>query len=195
MSAENPGVTSRLLIFALEDPAGRRPERAVELREEGALKVKWFWQRQPDVPNRRAHIRKLLDSLPAHRRSDKGTSEPSADGIFPATDAALEVGQSEYRSVHELLMGNPNSDLVRKFRWLDMLREAHADGAERMVVLDAAAPGGVHVDVDVKLSLCAAELDVLDALAPNLRRPELAVHLKQHLHVQALEAMAEKDMR
>ncbi|WP_157931646.1 hypothetical protein [Mycobacteroides abscessus] len=49
--------------------------------------------------------------------------------------------------------------------------------------------------VDVKLSLFAAEIDVLDALAPSLRRLELADQVKEQLHLQALQAMADKDIR
>jgi len=155
--------------------------------------VRWFWREQADELNRRAQVKEMMDSLPARSLAANDSTGPAADELSSAADAAIEVWQPEHRSAHEMLVGNPNSDMVRKIRWLNMLRGVNAGGAERMVVLDAAAPGGVHADVDVRLSLFAAELDALDALAPGLRRPELADQVKEHLHVQALQAMADKD--
>lgn len=156
--------------------------------------MRWFWQRQADELQRRAQIKDLHNSLPTRSLAPNDGAGPTEKEYFAAADAVALNWQNE-QSVHQLFMGNPNSDIVRMIRWADMLRAANAGGAERMVVLDAAAPGGVHVDVDVKLSMFAAELDVLDALAPGLRRPELVDQVKEHLHRQALQAMADKDAR
>lgn len=154
----------------------------------------WFWQRQADELKRRAQIKDLLSSLPTRSLVANDSGGPTGEEFSAAADAVAADWKPE-RSVHEWLIGNPNSDIQGKIRWLDMLRGANAAGAERMVVLDVAAPGGVHADVDVKLSLFAAQLDVLDALAPGLRRPELADQVKEHLHSRALRAMADKDAR
>lgn len=67
-----------------------------------------------------------------------------------------------------------------------------ARGAERLVALDFKAAGGSR-EVDVTLGLYAAQLDVLDALAPALRHEQLVDQTRTHLQEGALRAMADKD--
>lgn len=82
---------------------------------------------------------------------------------------------------------------MRTLLWHDTLQQAHAQGAERLIVLDAESIDGVHADVDVTLRLAAAKLNALDALAPLLRHDSLVDRSKTYLQQRALHAMAEKD--
>lgn len=64
------------------------------------------------------------------------------------------------------------------------------------MILDFRSPvSAPAVDIDVELDLCAAQLDVLDALSPLLRRPALVEETKDQLHRRALHSMADKEMR
>lgn len=152
-----------------------------------------FWREQVDELRRRVQIRRMLAELPGAPGCVDGGSY--SQGLDPsmAAAAASDVISGE-RSVHAVLCGDPHSELMRKLRWVDMLGQAYAQGAERMVVLDAAEPDGVAADVDVELGLFAAQLDVLDALAPSLRDVKLAERTKTHIQDAALHAMANRNV-
>ncbi|MEN4464349.1 hypothetical protein VXE65_20255 [Mycolicibacterium conceptionense] len=72
-----------------------------------------------------------------------------------------------------------------------MLRQAHAQGAERVMIADFRSLA--HAEFDVELALVAAQLDVLDALAPLIRNKPLIDDTKEVLHRRALQTMADKD--
>lgn len=142
-----------------------------------------------DALSRRGRVKRLSADLAAAGLVADAANRDVAPDLIAAVHAAADAMSSE-PSVHAAICGNPKNALTRKLRWADMLRQAYAQGAERMVVLDAAAPDGVHADVDVKLGLFAAQLEVLDAFAALVGDEQLAEQAKAHMQQQALEAMA-----
>lgn len=151
-----------------------------------------FWEGQVDELRERPRIERLLADVRAAVRVHDGLG--SDHGLDPVVAAAAAADtMAGERSVHAAMCGNPSSTLMNKMRWLDMLRQAAAQGAKRMVVLDFRAVDGVHADVDVELALVAAQLDVLDALAPLVRHEQIVEQTKTYLHERALKAMADRD--
>lgn len=138
--------------------------------------MNWFWDRQ-----RSARIgQQLLSDMPTIAGGhDLGRVD------FGAAAAAATAR----RSVHAAVCGDRNSERMRRLRWADMLRQAWAQGAEKLFIVDI---DGAHAEVDVTLGRFAAELDVLDSLAPLLRDERVADKTKLELHEGAIKAMARK---
>lgn len=171
-----------------------------------------FWQHQADEQHRRAQIKRMLAELPvAGGLSDSFTEAPELD-LAGCADAAttriaaeryvdwhatpVEASSWDVDSPHAMLCGKPDSDLMLQIKWLDMLMAARAQGAQQLTILDFHSPvSAPAVDVDVELGLYAAQLDVLDALAPLLRSSALVEETKGQLHHRALRSMEDKAIR
>ncbi|SHQ48486.1 hypothetical protein [Mycobacteroides abscessus] len=161
----------------------------------GRTQAPKFWKDQAQAIAQHASLKQMSEAIPScHAPCD--TSPRARRDLAAAADAssALLAAERGQRSAHALMCGDPGNAFNQKLKWLDTLRYAHARGAKRLHTLDAANPDGGHV-VDVELALYAAELDVLDALAPSLRNNKLAEQAKDDLHSKALQAMADKDTR
>lgn len=151
-----------------------------------------FWQQQADELHRRTQTKKILADMPAPDCISNGpNTAPKLDPTAAATEATDRITRKHSPAV---LCDNHNSDLMRKIRWLDRLRQAHAQGAERLMVIDDFR-SLAHAEFDVELALAAAQLDVLDALAPLIRNKPLIDDTKEVLHRRALQTMADKDTR
>lgn len=148
-----------------------------------------FWQQQADELHHRAQTKQILADIPAPDCISNGPNKaPKLDPAAAATEATDRITRKHSPA---MLCDNHNSDLMRKIRWLDMLRQAHAQGAERVMIADFRSLA--HAEFDVELALVAAQLDVLDALAPLIRNKPLIDDTKEVLHRRALQTMADKD--
>lgn len=163
-----------------------------------------FWHDHAEQARRRAQLTRLLAELravglvdvlshthwldPAVAAAAAARAMPRASAVASKTSADAAISHDH----HALLSGDSGGEFMRKLKWLDMLQLARLRGAEQLVVFDATDAGGSR-EVDVTLALYAAQLDVLDALAPALRHEQLVDQTKSHLHAGALRAMADKD--
>lgn len=148
-----------------------------------------FWQQQADARHRRTKTEQILAAMPAPDCIATGPNRaPKLDPAAAATEATDRITRTHSPA---MLCDNHNSDLMRKIRWLDRLRQAHAQGAERVMIADFRSLA--HAEFDVELALAAAQLDVLDALAPLIRNKPLIDDTKEVLHRRALQTMADKD--
>lgn len=128
--------------------------------------------------------RQLLRDMP---RNNWATGDTHHLDAAAAAEAAETATRTNFLTA---ICGDPNSELARTLKWLDILDRAHASGAKRLLVLDPKSESSPAVTVDVALTRFAVRMDLLDLLAPSLRDPALVDQAQTHLQKLAIHAMA-----
>lgn len=136
-----------------------------------------FWHDQ-------SAARQLLRDMPRNGWAAGDTAQLDAAAAAEAADAAMRTNRVT------ALCGDPNSELARTLKWLDILDRAHASGVKRLLVLDPKPESGPAAAVDVVLARFAVRMDLLDLLAPSLRDPALVDQAQANLQNLAIQAMA-----